>query len=147
MTENTQNPIPTPTPENGNNRWDALKNFLRLKFNLAEDNASQEEVTQNISKSVEFQGTNLWILIFATMVASIGLNVNSTAVIIGAMLISPLMGPIMGLGLSLGTNDFQLMKRSLKNFGFMVLVAILTSTLYFCISPLSNAQSELLART
>lgn len=147
MTENTQNPMPTPTPENGNNRWDALKNFLRLKFNLAEDNASQEEVTQNISKSVEFQGTNLWILIFATMVASIGLNVNSTAVIIGAMLISPLMGPIMGLGLALGTNDFQLVKRSLKNFGFMVLVAILTSTLYFCISPLSNAQSELLART
>ena len=147
MTENTQTPTPTPTPENGNNRWEMLKNFLRVKFNLAEDNASQEEVTQNISKSVEFQGTNLWILIFATMVASVGLNVNSTAVIIGAMLISPLMGPIMGLGLALGTNDFQLVKRSLKNFGFMVLVAILTSTLYFCISPLSNAQSELLART
>ena len=81
------------------------------------------------------------------MVASIGLNVNSTAVIIGAMLISPLMGPIMGIGLALGTNDFQLVERSLKNFGFMVSVAIMTSTLYFCISPLSNAQSELLART
>ena len=135
----------TPTPNK--NYWELFKNFLKTKFNLDEDNASQEEVTQNISKSVEFQGTNLWILIFATMVASIGLNVNSTAVIIGAMLISPLMGPIMGLGLALGTNDFQLVKRSIKNFGFMVLVAIMTSTIYFCISPLSNAQSELLART
>ena len=87
------------------------------------------------------------VLVFATFIASLGLNVNSTAVIIGAMLISPLMGPIMGIGLSVGINDFELMKRSLRNFGFMVLVSIATSTFYFVISPLSNAQSELLART
>ena len=87
------------------------------------------------------------MLIFATFVASLGLNVNSTAVIIGAMLISPLMGPIMGMGLSVGINDFELLKRSLRNFGFMVLASIFTSTLYFFISPLSGAQSELLART
>ena len=86
-------------------------------------------------------------MIFATFVASLGLNVNSTAVIIGAMLISPLMGPIMGMGLSVGINDFELLKRSLRNFGFMVLASIFTSTLYFFISPLSGAQSELLART
>ena len=121
--------------------------YLGKKFNLDEDKATQEEVVCNISRGVEFQGTNLWVLIFATFVASIGLNVNSAAVIIGAMLISPLMGPIMGIGLSIGINDFELLKRSLRNFGFMVLVSIVTSTLYFLISPLDQAQSELLART
>lgn len=124
-----------------------LRRFLREKFNLDEDRASQDEVMENIRKGVEFRGTNLWVLIFATFVASLGLNVNSAAVIIGAMLISPLMGPIMGIGLSLGINDFELMKRSVKNFGFMVLMSILTSTVFFFISPLSTAQSELLART
>lgn len=128
-------------------QWNKFKMFLRDKFNLDDDKASQEEVVGNIIKGVDFRGTNLWVLIFATFVASIGLNVNSTAVIIGAMLISPLMGPIMGIGLSVGINDFMLFKRSLKNFGFMVLVAIVTATLYFLISPLSAAQSELLART
>ncbi len=126
---------------------EALKNFLRDKFSLDEDKASETEVIENIRKGVDFKGTNLWVLIFATFIASLGLNVNSAAVIIGAMLVSPLMGPIMGIGLSVGINDFELMKRSLRNFGFMVLISIMTSTLYFVISPLSNAQSELLART
>lgn len=136
--------------ENKNNHWYSLRglvNFLQDKFDLHEDKGTQSEVVQSISRSVEFKGTNLWILIFATFVASLGLNVNSTAVIIGAMLISPLMGPIMGIGLSLGINDFELMKRSLRNFGFMVAVSIITSTVYFYVSPLSYAQSELLART
>ena len=100
-----------------------------------------------ICRGVEFRGTNLWVLIFATMIASLGLNVNSAAVIIGAMLVSPLMGPIMGVGLSLGINDFDLLKKSLRNFSLMVVVAIATSTLYFFISPLGTARSELLART
>ena len=126
---------------------EALRSFLRSRFDLSADKASEEEVVDNIRKGVEFKGTNLWVLIFATFVASLGLNVNSTAVIIGAMLISPLMGPIMGMGLSVGINDFELMKRSLRNFGFMVLASIFTLTLYFFISPLSGAQSELLART
>lgn len=125
----------------------ALVHFLKEKFDLTEDQAAEIEVKENIRRGVEFRGTNLWVLIFATFVASLGLNVNSTAVIIGAMLISPLMGPIMGIGMSVGINDFELMKRSLRNFGFMVLVAILTSTCYFMLSPLSQAQSELLART
>lgn len=125
---------------------EALRSFLRSRFDLSADKASEEEVVDNIRKGVEFKGTNLWVLIFATFVASLGLNVNSTAVIIGAMLISPLMGPIMGMGLSVGINDFELLKRSLRNFGFMVLASIFTSTLYFFISPLSGAQSELLAR-
>ncbi len=87
------------------------------------------------------------MLIFANDDASLGLNVNSAAVIIGAMLVSPLMGPIMGVGLSLGINDFDLLKKSLRNFSLMVVVAIATSTLYFFISPLGTARSELLART
>lgn len=120
---------------------------IKSRFNLDEDKAAEQEVVDNISRNVVFRGTNMWVLVFATMVASLGLNVNSTAVIIGAMLISPLMGPIMGIGLSIGTNDFELLKKSLRNFGYMVIVSILTSTLYFLISPLSNVQSELLART
>lgn len=121
--------------------------FTRHRFDLAEDSAEQEEVVANICRSVEFRGTNLWILMFAIVVASVGLNVNSTAVIIGAMLISPLMGPIMGVGLSLGINDWELCKRSLRNFAFAVAVSLVVSTLYFMISPLTIAQSELLART
>ena len=103
--------------------------------------------SSSISKGVEFRGVNLWVLIFAAMVASLGLNVNSAAVIIGAMLISPIMGPIMGVGLSLGINDFDLLKKSLRNFALMFIVAIVTATAYFFISPLSSNSSELLART
>lgn len=124
-----------------------IRNFFKGRFNLESDQAPHEEVIENIKRGVEFQGTNLWILIFAIIIASVGLNVNSTAVIIGAMLISPLMGPIMGIGLSLGINDFELFKRSAKSFGFAVGVSVVASTLYFMITPLSFAQSELLART
>lgn len=124
-----------------------IKEFLRGRFTLDEDNAHQKEVEDNIRKSVEFRGQNLWILIFAIFIASVGLNVNSAAVIIGAMLVSPLMGPIMGFGLSLGIYDFELLKKSLRNFTFAVVVSLATSTLYFFLSPLSVAQSEILART
>ncbi len=127
--------------------WEKLRDDLTDRFSLAEDSARQEETVEMICRGVEFRGTNLWVLIFATMIASLGLNVNSAAVIIGAMLVSPLMGPIMGVGLSLGINDFDLLKRSLRNFSLMVVVAIATSTLYFFLSPLGTARSELLART
>ena len=137
------------TPSGSSRRNWAHEHFesFRKRFDLTEDSAPQAEVVENIRRGVIFRGTNLWILIFATFVASLGLNVNSTAVIIGAMLISPLMGPIMGFGLALGINDSDLLKRSLRNFGFMVGTSIVTATIYFMISPLSNAQSELLART
>ena len=124
-----------------------LREFMKGRFSLDEDKAQRDEVVASVSKGVEFRGVNLWVLIFATMIASLGLNVNSAAVIIGAMLVSPLMGPIMGVGLSLGINDFDLLKKSLRNFSLMVVVAIATSTLYFFISPLGTARSELLART
>lgn len=104
---------------------------MRDRFSLEDDKASQDEVAANISKGTEFRGVNLWVLICATMVASLGLNVNSAAVIIGAMCISPIMGPIMGIGFSLGINDFDLLKKSVRNFVLMFVVAISTSTLYF----------------
>lgn len=125
----------------------AFKKFLRDRFSLDEDKAEETEIVANIKRDVHFKGTNLWTLIFAIMIASIGLNVNSTAVIIGAMLISPLMGPIMGIGLGVGTNDFELLKKGIKNLGFAALVSIITSAIYFTLSPIHVANSELLART
>ncbi len=124
-----------------------LREFMKGRFSLDEDKAQRDEVVASVSKGVEFRGVNLWVLIFATMIASVGLNVNSAAVIIGAMLISPIMGPIMGVGLALGINDFELLKKSLRNLALMFIVAIITSTVYFFISPLSSNSSELLART
>ena len=123
-----------------------LREFMKGRFSLDEDKAQRDEVVASVSKGVEFRGVNLWVLIFATMIASLGLNVNSAAVIIGAMLISPIMGPIMGVGLALGINDFELLKK-LRNLALMFIVAIITSTVYFFISPLSSNSSELLART
>ena len=125
----------------------AIKAFLKDRFNLDDDKATEEETIESIRKGVEFKGTNLWILIFAVIIASIGLNVNSTAVIIGAMLISPIMGPIMGLGLGTGINDFELIKKSAYNLGVAALIGLFSSALYFLVSPLDEAQSELLART
>jgi uncharacterized hydrophobic protein (TIGR00271 family) len=111
------------------------------------DNAQPEDTIKGIERDIDFRGFNVWILILAIFIASIGLNVNSTAVIIGAMLISPLMGPIMGLGLSVGISDWSMLKRSLRSLAIAVSVSLLTSSLYFAITPLSDAQSELLART
>ena len=118
-----------------------------LAYTQLKEDTDYEATEKYISGSVEFRGVNLWVLAFAIIVASVGLNMNSTAVIIGAMLISPIMGPILGVGLSIGTLDEELLKRSLRNFLIMVVISLVTSTLYFLISPLSEAQSELLART
>jgi uncharacterized membrane protein len=116
-------------------------------FNLDAELEAPEVVTEEIKKGIEFKGTNLWILIFAIIVASVGLNMNSTAVIIGAMLISPLMGPINGMGFSIAVYDGTMFKKSLKNFTFAVIASLFASTVYFSISPISTAHSELLART
>ncbi len=110
--------------------------YLRQRFDLEEGKEDELETIEYISKNVEFKGANLWILIFAILVASVGLNVNSTAVIIGAMLISPLMGPIMGIGLAAGINDFELLKKSIRNLLVAIFIAILTSTVYFTITPI-----------
>ncbi len=125
----------------------AVKSFLREYLDLRKDKDNELETIDSIRKGVEFKGANLWILIFAIFMASLGLNVNSTAVIIGAMLISPLMGPIMGVGLSVGLNDFELMKRSLKSFLITTAFSVTTATVFFLFTPIAEAQSELLART
>ena len=124
-----------------------IMDFFVRNFDVRQDKEDELDTIESIKKGVEFKGTNLWVLIFATFVASLGLNTNSTAVIIGAMLISPLMGPIMGFGLGLGISDFELIKRSFRNFATATIFSVITSTLYFLISPISEAQSELLART
>jgi len=116
-------------------------------FNLEAELEAQDVVYEEIKKGIIFKGTNLWILIFAIIVASVGLNMNSTAVIIGAMLISPLMGPINGIGYSIATYDFELFRQSLKNFSFAIVASLVASTAYFALSPVSTAHSELLART
>ena len=125
----------------------AIKAFLREYLDLRKDKDNELATVDSIRKGVEFKGANLWILIFAIFMASLGLNVNSTAVIIGAMLISPLMGPIMGVGLSVGMNDFELMKRSLKSFLITTAFSVTTATVFFLFTPIAEAQSELLART
>jgi uncharacterized hydrophobic protein (TIGR00271 family) len=120
--------------------------YIKSLASIAEDTDSETTIA-NITKGVEFRADNVWVLFFAIIIASVGLNVNSTAVIIGAMLISPLMGPIMGLGLSIGISDGELLRKSLKNLFIMIAISLVASSFYFLISPLSDAQSELLART
>ena len=123
-----------------------LRRILQL-IDLDSDLDSFANIHDTIEKELVFKGTNLWILVFAILVASVGLNMNSTAVVIGAMLISPLMGPINGIGYSIATYDFPLFKQAVKNFGFAVLAGLIASTAYFAMSPISTAHSELLART
>jgi len=123
-----------------------LRKFLTYT-NLQSEMDDYDVIHQSIQKDIIFKGTNLWILVFAIFIASIGLNMNSTAVIIGAMLISPLMGPINGMGYSIATYNFALFRKALKNFAFAVIASLSASTLYFLISPLSTAHSELLSRT
>lgn len=132
---------------NSESAYTHLKRFLYTRFSLHKDKENEADIIDGITRAVEFRGIKVWVLIFAILLASLGLNVNSTAVIIGAMLISPLMGPIMGIGLGLGIFDFELIKTAAKNLAIMVLVSLTASTIYFLLSPLSQAQSELLART
>ena len=123
--------------------WKIIKRY----FNALPDKEQEADTIEQISSGVSFRGSNLWVLIFAIFTASLGLNVNSTAVIIGAMLISPLMGPIIGMGLAIGIGDLQLLKSSIKNYFVATVISVLTAMIYFAISPLTEAQSELLART
>lgn len=123
-----------------------LRTFIKM-FNLHEGEDDRAKTLEIIKKNIDFTGANLWILACAIIVASVGLNVNSTAVIIGAMLISPLMGPIVGAGFALGIYDFGLLKKSLRNLAVSTIIGLVFSTLYFYISPFKDVQSEILART
>ena len=122
-------------------------NYFKSIFSIRGGDTDFKGTSDGIRRDIVFRGHSVWILICSIVIASIGLNTNSTAVIIGAMLISPLMGPILGVGFSVGTYDWQMLTRSLLNFAVMVVVSLVTSYLYFWISPINQETSELLGRT
>ena len=126
--------------------WYSVRTFLSELLDIRSD-TDRDSTIEAVKKDISFKGHNAWILIFSIFVASIGLNVSSTAVVIGAMLISPLMGPIVGIGLSLAINDIETLKRSLINLAVMIVLSVLTATLYFAVSPISELTPELEART
>lgn len=128
-------------------RWEKVRDEVKRILNITSDKEDPYLIIEQVRQDVDFRGTKLWILVCAIFVASLGLNVNSTAVIIGAMLISPLMGPIIGFGTALGIYDFDLLKRSLRNLALTTLFSIVTATIYFLITPFSENGSELLGRT
>ncbi len=148
---NKENIKVTPTNDEGFdqvklNTWQSMKSFLKELFDIRAD-TDRDATIDAVKKDISFKGHTAWILIFSIFVASIGLNVSSTAVVIGAMLISPLMGPIVGIGLSVAINDVDTLKRSLINLGVMVFLSVLTAFLYFKLSPLTEETPELIART
>jgi uncharacterized hydrophobic protein (TIGR00271 family) len=125
-----------------------LRFFIKLKkyFDLNAD-SDKENTIVSIKSAVPVNGANIWYLICSALLASIGLDVNSPAIIIGAMLISPLMSPILGIGLGFGIHDKETIGISIREFTIAVVISLITSTIYFLISPLSAATSEVLART
>lgn len=123
--------------------WTSVKSY----FNVAGDLESQPQIEASIRSGVSFRGAQLLVLIFAIFVASLGLNTDSIPVIIGAMLISPLMGPIIGMGLGIGIHDFDLLRRGMKNIFMAVVGSLAASAVYFLISPQYEGSSQLLART
>ncbi|RIV72198.1 DUF389 domain-containing protein [Flagellimonas aequoris] len=124
----------------------SIRKFLSELLEIR-SNTDAVATKESIIADIPFKGHTSWILICSIFIASIGLNANSTAVVIGAMLISPLMGPILGMGLSLAINDIDTLRRSLKNFGVMVVLSVITAFLFFYLFPLRDESSELLART
>lgn len=124
----------------------SFKGFLSEIFNISDDTDIQATI-DDVKAGIPIKGQTAWVLIFSILIASAGLNTSSSAVVIGAMLISPLMGPIMGIGLSLGINDIYLLRKAVKNFGIMVGLSIVTSFLYFSIPVFQHETPELIART
>jgi uncharacterized hydrophobic protein (TIGR00271 family) len=124
-----------------------MTNGLDQLFNLRRDQQDADTIDSTLRANAQAAGTNLWVLFFAILIASVGLNVNSTAVIIGAMLISPLMGPIVGIGYAAAVFDFALIRAASKNLALFIALSLVTSIVYFALSPLDQPQSELLART
>ena len=124
-----------------------IKKIVKQAFNIHGDKASYDEIHNRIVSGAEIKGTNLCILVLAIFIASIGLNMNSTAVIIGAMLISPLMGGIMAIGYGIATVDFKMVRNSAVGLTIQVIACLIISSLYFAISPIKTASSEILART
>lgn len=126
--------------------WAIIKKFLFEILSIKHD-TDKKGTIEDIKESISMRGHAAWILIFSILIASVGLNIGSPAVVIGAMLVAPLMGPILGVGLAIGINDIDTLRRSLINFGVMVGLSILTSFLFFLIPIFRNETPELLART
>ncbi len=126
--------------------FESIQKFLKELLNIRSE-TDKDQTIEDVKNDIPFKGHNAWILVFSIFVASIGLNVSSTAVVIGAMLISPLMGPIVGVGLSIAINDIDTLRRSLVNLGVMVGLSVFAATLYFWVSPLTELTPELEART
>ncbi len=134
------------TPENFGSIWGDFKLFLKKTLDIRND-TDKSGTIEDIKDNISMQGHTAWILVFSILIASIGLNVSSTAVVIGAMLISPLMGPILGIGLSIGINDIDTLRRSLVNLGVMIGLSLITSFLFFKIPLFQDLTPELEART
>jgi len=156
MKENLNQDNITPTSEEEQNAEEVKKDFKGLIGSIRkflyellniQQNTDREATKDAIIADIPFKGHTSWILVCSIFIASVGLNANSTAVVIGAMLISPLMGPILGIGMSVAINDLDTLNRSLKNFGVMVGLSVLTAYLFFVSFPLRDESSELLART
>ena len=145
--QNNINSAPETQPGSEISGFKAFRKDLLSFFDVSRDLESQQVAEQEIRSGVEFKGSQLLILVFAIFVASLGLNTNSIPVIIGAMLISPLMGPIIGIGLGLGIQDFSLVNRGARNILMAVFGSLVASALYFLISPQYGDSSQLLART
>ncbi len=124
-----------------------MLNSIKKYFSITQDLDSFDNINDLVNQGVRFRGANLIVLVFAIFIASLGLNINSTAVVIGAMLISPLMGPIIGIGFGASTYKVELIKNAVKNYLFATLISLITSIIYFLLSPIDDAQTELLART
>lgn len=130
-----------------NAKPEKLKTILKKMSSLKEDAASHEEIRDRLLSGGVITGTNMCVLICAMVIASVGLNVSSTAVIIGAMLISPLMGSILAMAYALVSNDFKLLRNHAVGFAVQIAISLVASTIYFFLSPLKEATPELLART
>jgi uncharacterized hydrophobic protein (TIGR00271 family) len=151
----TKNGLSNPQNEQNNNPnsevefksvWAVIKDFLYHLLDIRHD-TDKKGTIEDIKNNISIKGHTAWVLVFSILIASIGLNISSTAVVIGAMLISPLMGPILGIGLSIGINDIDTLRRSLINLGVMMGLSIGTSFLFFLIPIFRNETPEILART
>ena len=120
---------------------------LNKYFNIHFERADDATISKRLIGGAKIKGPALVILILSIFIASIGLNMNSTAVVIGAMLISPLMGPILAIGFGFATLNFTVVKSGILRLSLQITIAVLASALYFYISPVQTATSELLART
>ena len=136
----------TTPPTDAKGLWEGLKTFMYELLDIRQD-VDKDQTIDDIKKDVPLKGATAWILVCSIFIASVGLNANSPAVVIGAMLISPLMGPILGMGMSIAINDIYTLRKSLINFGVMVVLSVLTAFLFFKFFPLQTDSSELLART